>query len=629
MSSLEPNAVGSAIQALAGAFNAVRLYPPTSDLPQKAIERFVSAAESATGDKGFLRVVVEPSHFRWGDVSIGQGNPQMETLAQALYSHQVGQLVIGPGLSGEEADAFIKAVMRDKAQVKDEGGLSKVLVGLGVSNIAVVEMSVRVSQEEGLRGIDLLSAPLDEIGNEVAAAAERWAAKAPSGEAVDEATEAVADLAMATRDIAASRIADALLRLDEATRTRVLANARTRDPGGRPMQGLLSIIGKMSPAALSRLLVLTAQQTGEDPKSILPELDLPPETMRLLQMMLSPSPQPESARGVPPEADHLGMAQELAKVEPEAEAELEHLIATARPSLAAGRALATACFVALSHPDKDSVEALAEAMERALKSGALGQVADAVDVMDELATQRGLEAEVAAARARIADPELISNLVDAWDDSVPPEALMKVVSVAGDAGFEALVTRWILADQSTRDSLESMFPTMADRLLQAAGRITRSRDPRLSVGAVSLMATLGDSRAVPALEQMLQQDDPRLRASAVEALARIGGPASARALSKALEHSDEDTRVAAAQAIGRHRLTEALPGLLKAVENYHLVERDATFKTEVIRSIVALQAREAVPALKRVVTRGWAFGHGNKVVRDVARQAISTLETQV
>jgi hypothetical protein len=161
----------------------------------------------------------------------------------------------------------------------------------------------------------------------------------------------------------------------------------------------------------------------------------------------------------------------------------------------------------------------------------------------------------------------------------------------------------------------------------AASRLARGGDTPRAREAIALVAALGDSRALPVLNQLLQHGDRTVRAAALSAMAEIGGAEAGRALSAALAHDDEDTRIAAAREIGRAQVHEALTGLVTALEQYHLVERDASFKTEVIRSIVNLQAVEAVPALKRVVTRGWAFGSGNRVVRDAARQAIETLKS--
>ena len=91
----------------------------------------------------------------------------------------------------------------------------------GVSHIAVIEVSLRASDETGLLGVDLMTAPLDDIAAEVVAAAERW--QKSDGPGHDEMAEAIDRLEAATRELAVERVAEALMRLDETSRMKVLA----------------------------------------------------------------------------------------------------------------------------------------------------------------------------------------------------------------------------------------------------------------------------------------------------------------------------------------------------------------------------------------------------------------------
>lgn len=613
------------LRALAGAANALRLYPPTSQLPAEAVARFVELASETTKALDYIRVVVEPTHFSWSEYSLGRDNAQMEALAQALYSQQVGQLVIAQGVHPEEVHSFIACIDRDKAEIKDAGGITRALVDAGVTNLAVVEMTVRASREEGLKGVDLLAAPLEEIGTAVADAAERWAQASESGEAHDEAEDSLAALAAATKEIAASRITDALLRLDEQTRLRVLANARKRDKSGKQMDGMLKVVGQMSPAALARLLTLLAGDSGESPRSLLPELDLPPEAMQLMTMMLSPSPQSEEQRGVPPVPDLQGIAAVVAVPDEDDEAELERMIEVARPDMAAGRGLATACYVAISHPDADSVQAVGDALPSALRNGSFAQVGDALELLEGYGMRPDLVDSVARARRSLADPELLADACAVADASVPPETLASVVVAAGDVGYDVFVSCWSGGDAEKREHLRPVLAQLGDRLVVAAGKVARGSSGARAREAVALLGQLGDSRAIPQLGQVARHEDKGIRLAAIASLAEIGGAEAGRVLADLLDDADRETRLAAAQEIGRHGVREAIPGLIRAVEKYHLVERDADFKTEVIRSMSSLKATDAVPALKRLVSRGWAFGAGNKTVREAARQAISAI----
>ena len=124
----------------------------------------------------------------------------------------------------------------------------------GVRHIAVIEVSLRASEESGLLGVDLTTAPFEEIADEVVAAVERRAIEAQNGPAQDEMAESIARLEDATRELAMERVASALMRIDERTRERLLGLSLAADTNGARMDGMLTVIARMKPAALARLL---------------------------------------------------------------------------------------------------------------------------------------------------------------------------------------------------------------------------------------------------------------------------------------------------------------------------------------------------------------------------------------
>ncbi len=148
----------------------------------------------------------------------------------------------------------------------------------GVSHLAVIEVSLRASDETGLLGVDLMAAPLDDIAAEVVAAAERW--QKSEGPGHDEMAEAIGRLEVATRELAVQRVAEALMRLDETSRMKVLAFSLKADGNGARMEGMLAIVASMKPAALARLLMLVAAQAPTDPRRVAAALPLPSDKAR-------------------------------------------------------------------------------------------------------------------------------------------------------------------------------------------------------------------------------------------------------------------------------------------------------------------------------------------------------------
>ena len=285
------------LRLLAAAAGSARLYPPSSALPAEAVAKFTKRSNEVTGLTGPLRYAVNPDGFRIGDAEIAAGNSQVAALAKALHALQVGQVVIAPGLTDVEAAAFVTIANAEPTAVRAVGGPRTVLGSARVSHIAVVEVSLRASDEEGLAGLDLMTAPIDDIAAELGGAAEAWAAATGAGD--DQMARAISRLESATRNIAVERVASALMRLDEATRQKVLSLALKADANGRRMDGMLDAIAHMKPAALARLLTLVAAQAGTDPNRIAAALPLPALTASRLRPLLAPRHQKQLEGAAP------------------------------------------------------------------------------------------------------------------------------------------------------------------------------------------------------------------------------------------------------------------------------------------------------------------------------------------
>ena len=239
-----------ALRMLASAAGAARLYPVASALPAAAVAKFVARSNAIADGRGPLRFSVSAEGFSIGDTEIAAGASQVSALAKALHALQVGQLLIAPGVTEPEAAAFVAVANADPAQVRAHGGARSLLASSHVAHIAVIEVSLRASEEEGLLGIDLLTAPLDDIATELQKSAERWALATGPGD--DDVAAAMDRLEAATRDIAMERAVSALMHLDEPTRMRVLGLSLKADGNGQRMSGMLGVIAQMKPAALAR-----------------------------------------------------------------------------------------------------------------------------------------------------------------------------------------------------------------------------------------------------------------------------------------------------------------------------------------------------------------------------------------
>ncbi|MHB8762233.1 MAG: hypothetical protein ACYC6J_07640, partial [Coriobacteriia bacterium] len=238
------------LRLLAAAVNAVRLYPPTSPIRTEAIVNFTREVNAATATFGPMQFHVDRQRFVVAGTAIGEALPQVSALAEALHALQVGQLIIAPGLNEREVARFLDVIGGDAAAVRASGGARAAVLDASVANIALIEVSLRASAEEGVLGLDLTAAPLEDIAMELRATVERWGREEHGDDLV---AESIGRLEPAARDLAMRRCAEALLLLDEATRLQMISSAL---PGEThpAMDGMLSVVARMPPAALARLL---------------------------------------------------------------------------------------------------------------------------------------------------------------------------------------------------------------------------------------------------------------------------------------------------------------------------------------------------------------------------------------
>jgi hypothetical protein len=612
------------LRLLAAAAYSARLYPPSSALPADAARAFAERANGVAGLTGPLRYTVDPKGFRLGDVELAPGQNQVVSLAEALHGLQVGQLIIAPGVTTDETRSFVAVANADHDAVRSQGGVRAMLVNLGVAHVAVIEVSLRSSDEEGLLGLDVMAAPLDEIAEQLANASKRWARSASSGAGEDDVETVVGRLQQATREIASQRVAQALMRLDEDTRMKVLGWSLKADANGRRMEGMLGIISRMKPASLARLIKLVAAQAGTEPRRIAGALELPPETAKILTMLLEPGPSYDPDFGYEPTTQ---TAEHMAAImaEPDEPGEIERQVSLSSTQLASSRSLATATAVAQVNPDVDSVRAIASVLADAARDGAFPVVREALRRLDELALDPALGEEVAAARGTLADTEVLADVCAAAVTDADAAMAGEILHAAGPAGAEALLDYYIAAPEGKRSLLRPVMRGMSEQVLGVASRHLRGEDSAAQVAVVRVLPALGDKRTVPVIAAALENIDSEVRCAAVDALAETPGPESGAALARAVNHWDGETQRYAIHQIGQNRVTSALPALVRALNDIKMSGRSHDVKKEIVKAIEAMGSQEGLPVLKRVANRKLVIGRKHKELRLLARRAVANL----
>ena len=186
-------------------------------------------------------------------------------------------------------------------------------------------------------------------------------------------------------------------------------------------------------------------------------------------------------------------------------------------------------------------------------------------------TDRLLNSESAAVRKRAA--ELLGELVDESDT----EVVGSIVAVAVSDDDEDVRAAAI-------DALDDIGSSAVDQLLMkvTGAKIQQGADwatakrfasalssdiPELRMAAANALGTLGESNAIPPLLKTLQDEDPRVRIRVCDALGKLGHPGAVEQLIGQLDDPNGRIRLAAANALGNIGNGKALQALLNMLRD--------------------------------------------------------------
>jgi HEAT repeat protein len=236
-----------------------------------------------------------------------------------------------------------------------------------------------------------------------------------------------------------------------------------------------------------------------------------------------------------------------------------------------------------------------------------------------------MDTSIARVRHALAQPDALVQGLSAVTNAAQARDAASVLSAAGPAGGDALVSAWLHAGEPTRAVLDHVSRGAPDQTLTAAGRRIRSGDPGEVRDLTVMLGKMGDRRAVSPLSLALDHDSPDVRAAAITALAGLDHDEAWAAVVSALTHPDQSTARAALAAIRKADRRRAVPALLAVLQLHARGTRNQELKREIIEDVRRMEAVEAIPVLKRIASRRFAFGKV-KELRDLARQAVSDLQ---
>jgi hypothetical protein len=180
------------------------------------------------------------------------------------------------------------------------------------------------------------------------------------------------------------------------------------------------------------------------------------------------------------------------------------------------------------------------------------------------------------------------------------------VMIEAVAASESLAARRFLHDQLART------PEAVPLLIPLIERGTPSQIRH----AAGILGRIGDPRAIPVLNSVVQHTDDSVRAEVLRALVRFDDPAARAALLDGLRHPHPGTRIVAAQAVGNAGVLALAPTVMSVLRE----ESDSSVRRAMATSAARLGTVEALEELTRIALtrrRLWRGGHPLDVRLDI------------
>lgn len=642
--------VETVVRSLSTAVKTLRLYPPSSPLPQQSMEAATQSLGQILAAQPTLPLVVAREGFTYRGTDIN--SPGSQELAAILTSHEIAEVDFLPGCSTGEIAIFLAIILREPAEIREAGGAAAAMSLSGVENIMVSEVALTTAAPDIAYG----EADIDSFLRELAADEQKLAAWLAAAAAGDPATlsDGIAELARAVGPGGLGRLesvlGSAFLGQGVAARDTILGLALNDTAAAPVLHGMFHCLtphdfassvsdGLYAKNMLSMSNVLNTLTRGPDLDSIIAELkplleqeghtdreltflnhmlEARAESQRQMPLAKSDT----SFRAVASFGQVTGGALDAARSEVQASKSevngrtvnmmlslldqqkdfnlwgktLDNLAALVPTLLAdCDLALAERVLADLSgrearttQPWPGLAERVAEALERATGGGAMAALVTA------LTSDPGC-----AERART----ILRKVTPAAQQRFVVAALSRK-EIDGLAVAEALLGRRLV------DILSS---SEADLPWFQAGPVAA----RLSEET--------DQRALQALSALAKRPDQRSRQEVARGL---GGSSSAHALRLLVELSHDpavEVAVAAIRSLGRTPALGAASALERIYEAIDALGKDFAVAREVLGSLARTPDPGATSILERIAGQRALIKRGHFTeVQDLARQALAS-----
>lgn len=643
-------AVESVVRALSTAVKTLRLYPPSSPLPQQSMEAAAEALGQILASQPTLPLVVARDGFTHLGTVIS--SPGSQELADILTAHEVAEVDFLPGCSTGEIAIFLAIILRDPAEIREAGGAAAALSLSGVENIVLSEVALTTAAPEITYG----EADIDAFLRELAGDEQKLAAWLASAAAGDPATlsDGIAELARAVgpggMDRLESILGSAFLEQGVGARDTILGLALNDAAAAPVLQGMFRSLaphdfassvadGLYAKNMLSMSNVLNTLTRGPDLDSIIAELKPLLEQeghtereLTFLQHMLEA--RAESDRQVPL-ADRDTSFQSVATFTHVTGGALDAARSEVNASKSEVNGRTVNMLLSLLDQQKDfnlwskTLENLASLVPTLLSDGDLAlaeRVLTDLSGREARTTQPwpGLAECVNEALERATGGEAMASLVTALTaDPSRAERARSIVRKVTPAAQQ----RFVLAVLSRNeiDGLAVAEALLGRRLVDILSS-SEAELPWFQAGPIAARLSMEtDQRALQALNSLAKRPDQRSRQEVARGL---GTSSSAHALHLLVELSRDsavEVAVAAVRSLGRTAALGAAAALERIYEGIDAMGKDFPLAREVLGSLARTPDPGATSILERIAGQRALIKRGHfSEIQDLARQALAS-----
>lgn len=673
------------LKAMSAASRTIRLYPETSPLPLQAVRNFHGLLTEALAERPFITIGVSREGFSVQGEAFGREHEGLRSFATDLFAQQVSSIIFRTGVNEREIMEFLKFLTLDPLLVREQGGLTTLLLEQHVANLVVTELELKVVPEEfegGATG-ELVMHMVDDVSHSAVQAVEQFfvslsssvpemvewlkSVTPPAGGSAQGPAE---DLLEAVRQLGASigtstelpqeqamyfrNIAEGILALEEPLRSQVVLERMI--PASGASQLFAKILSQLSEAEIAELLAGSSENGVGGLADVVGDLSFLGErreqVLSLLEEMLREKGHPTdevgrlkaAGAGQPEDMAARAMSEEtvevLMAVSEYSDEDLRCIEAANEAcqdeSIAASAIRIHLALLAGAEDEQSyaqTLDATPELLAGLVESGQVERAAEALDWATTHArsvlkmwpsVQDHLRALLEAAGSR----DLVHTVVEfirVHGAERDIRAATRYVTLIPDASIEPIVDA--LAEENVAANRKRLCAVLSETGRKAVHVLgTKLTDPRwyLVRNVVSVLGMMRDPAALPFLKDSLSHKDGRVRAEAVRAVGMIRDPSTAPWLVERLSDPDQTIRLAAARWLGRMHSPEAVAALCQLVETR--TRSDFEVVKVAIQALGQIGDEVARPALERVASRRALFRRGRvKELKALAGDALRSL----